>query len=62
MNSNRNCVHGVSMTTNEKTSKKYPLESKTKCIQVRDLGETKDFNDVRISKKLKYNPGCFLNK
>lgn len=60
MNSNRNCVHGVSMTTNEKASKKYPLESKTKRIQVRDLGATKDFNDVRISEALKYNPGCFL--
>lgn len=39
MNSNRNSVHGVSMTPNEKTSEKYPLESKPKSIQVRDLNE-----------------------
>lgn len=37
MNSNSNRVHGVSMTPNEKSSKKYPLEPESQCIQVRDL-------------------------
>lgn len=36
------------MTSNEKSSKKYPLESKSKSIQVRNLGQ----KDVTVMMKL----------
>jgi hypothetical protein len=37
MNCKRNCIHGVGMTTDEESTKKYPLESITKCVKIGNL-------------------------
>jgi hypothetical protein len=41
MNCKRNCIHGVGMTTDEESTKKYPLESITKCVKIGNLQKKK---------------------
>jgi hypothetical protein len=59
--SERNCVHSVGMTTNEESTKKYPLKSISECVKIGNL-QTKTIELASMERGKKVGKSSKINE